>query len=416
MYKSNTVQAPPKHPNPRALKSPSHLCRLLCYPHGTGMGREGGKDHGEVLPQAGEAAGRPRAPGTAGSARPRGQSRSGRMGGNLGTGGESHQSHSFPREKDKGQLSQRQWHGPTASGHAFYNRREILGKYFDIIPPIPKERFFLSKADEQMKNCSPVPQAANSPLIPGTATVSSISLGGTTRNDSVAGSHEAEIHLPNFRFSHYCKDDLSLCKSTRCMWNFILGLCGISYHKYVEFHSRYMGNFIPVVCGISSTSLLVLRKTWKQCTFISAVYTEKKKKVPEITKSWGCESRKYVGKFPSQSRKQSAGKAGIKHLLLQQRIKEKQNLVYSSWGTCSKCRAYPCRCCGPGKSPLHSSPGTGLGAMPEGRNRRCSEWPEVPGTWSMKRDKLIKKQSTQNWNIPFLLLESGVADYSLLQL
>lgn len=122
---------------------------------------------------------------------------------------------------------------------------------------------------------------------------------------------------------------------------------------------------------------------------------KKKEKVPEITKSWGCESRKYVGKFTSsQSRKQSAGKAGIKHWLLQHRIKGKQNLVYSSWGTYSKCRAYPCRCCDPGKNPLHSSPGTGPGAMPEGRNRRCSEWPEVPGTWSMKRDKLIKKQST----------------------
>lgn len=53
----------------------------------------------------GEAAGLPRAPGTAGTAQPPGQHRSGRTGGNLGTGGESHQSHSFPREKDKGQLS-----------------------------------------------------------------------------------------------------------------------------------------------------------------------------------------------------------------------------------------------------------------------------------------------------------------------
>lgn len=74
-----------------------------------------------------------------------------------------------------------------------------------------------------------MPQAANSPLTSGTVTVSSISLGGTARNDSVKGSHEAEIHLPNLHFSHYCKDDLGLCKSTRGTQNFIPGRCGISY-------------------------------------------------------------------------------------------------------------------------------------------------------------------------------------------
>lgn len=157
------------------------------------------------------------------------------------------------REPSEPQLSQGEGQGTafpettTTSGHAFYNRTGILGKYFDIAPPTPKEQLFLSKADEQIKNCSPVPESANSSLISGTATVSTISLGGTARNDSVEGSHEAEIHLPNFRFSHYCKDDLSLYKSTRwCMWNFILG--------YVDFHTRYMWNFIPAVCGISPTS------------------------------------------------------------------------------------------------------------------------------------------------------------------
>lgn len=132
---------------------------------------------------------------------------------------------------------------------------------------------FLNKADEQIKNCSPVPQADNSPLISATVTVSSISLGGTARTDRVKSSHEAEIHLPNFRFSHYCTDDLSLGKSTRC--------AGISYQEYVELHIRGVWNFIPQVCGISYHECVEfhppLEKTWKQRTFISAAYTKKKK-------------------------------------------------------------------------------------------------------------------------------------------
>lgn len=56
--------------------------------------------------------------------------------------GESHQSHSFPREKGKGQPSQTQGQGPTASGPAFYNRRGILEKYFAVTPLAPKERLF----------------------------------------------------------------------------------------------------------------------------------------------------------------------------------------------------------------------------------------------------------------------------------
>lgn len=140
----------------------------------------------------------------------------------------------------------------------------------------------------------------------------------------------------------------------------------------------------------------MLGKNWKQRTFISAAYTKKKKKLPEITKSWGCESRKYVeNSLFLKAENNPQGRQELSRLV-QHGIKEKQNLLDSSWGTDSKCRAYPGRCCEPGKNPLHSSPGTGPGAMPEGRNRRCSEWPEVPRTWSMKRDKLMKKQSTQS--------------------
>lgn len=48
----------------------------------------------------------------------------------------------------------------------------------------------------------------------------------------------------------------------------------------------------------------------------------------------------------------------------------------------------PCRHHDPGKNPLHSPAGTGPTATPEERSRRCSDWPEVPHTWSMNHDKL----------------------------
>lgn len=120
---------------------------------------------------------------------------------------------------------------------------------------------------------------------------------------------------------------------------------------------------------------------------------------------------------------------GITHWPVQHRIKDRHRSCVlwaqpdksqhrytglQQLGNLFKYIAYPCRRCDPGKNPLHSPAGTGPGAMPEERNRRCSEWPEVPRMWSMNHDKLVKKQSTQNWNIPFFLLESGVADYSLL--
>lgn len=64
----------------------------------------------------------------------------------------------------------------------------------------------------------------------------------------------------------------------------------------------------------------------------------------------------------------------------------------SRWGIHSNYRAYPCKCCDPDKSPLHSPAGTGPGAKPEEGNRRYSEWPEVPHRWSTNHDKLIKEK------------------------
>ena len=52
---------------------------------------------------------------------------------------------------------------------------------------------FLNKVDEQImlgKNCGTVPQAVNFPLISGTATVNTISLGEIARNYSLKGSQE----------------------------------------------------------------------------------------------------------------------------------------------------------------------------------------------------------------------------------
>lgn len=151
------------------------------------------------------------------------------------------------REPSEPQLSQGKGQGtafpdtgtrPNSIWSCFLQQKRDFRKIFCRHSPRPQgTALSLSKADEQIKNCSPVLQADNSPLISATVTVSSISLGGTARTDSVKSSHEAEIHLPNFRFSHYCTDDLSFGKSTRCV--------GISYQEYVELHTMGVWNFIP---------------------------------------------------------------------------------------------------------------------------------------------------------------------------
>lgn len=107
------------------------------------MGRGGDKGHGELLPQAGEAAGHPGVPGTAGTAWTLGQCRSGRMGGNLGTGGQSHQSHSLPREKDNGQLPR----DPTDKSQQHVVLLSTTEQGFEkntltLFPLVPKEQLF----------------------------------------------------------------------------------------------------------------------------------------------------------------------------------------------------------------------------------------------------------------------------------